>query len=53
LPILDSATYLLDGHPRYAPIDDVVDDALLTELYGIPIQVAHTPHGERYMRSTV
>ena len=30
LPILDSAIYLLDGHPHYAPIDDVVDDALLT-----------------------
>ena len=53
LPILDSAIYLLDGHARYAPIDDVVDDALLTHLYGIPIQVAHTLHGERYMRSTL
>ncbi len=53
LPILDSAIYLLDGHPHYAPIDDVVDDALLTHLYGIPIQVAHTVHGERYMRSTL
>jgi len=53
LPILDSAIYLLDGHPHYAPIDDVVDDALLTHLYGIPIQVAHTLHGERYMRSTL
>jgi zinc/manganese transport system ATP-binding protein len=46
-------SYLLDGHPHYAPIDDVVDDALLTHLYGIPIQVARTLHGERYMRSTL
>jgi zinc/manganese transport system ATP-binding protein len=53
LPILDSAIYLLDGQPHYAPIDDVVEDALLTNLYGIPIQVAHSPHGERYMRSTL
>jgi len=53
LPLLDSAIYLLDGHPHYAPIDEVVDDALLTHLYGIPIQVAHTPHGERYMRSAL
>ena len=53
LPILDSAIYLLDGQPHYAPIDDVVDDALLTHLYGIPIQVAHTLRGERYMRSTL
>jgi zinc/manganese transport system ATP-binding protein len=51
LAILDSAIYLLDGHPHYAPIDEVVDDALLTQLYGTPIQVAHTPLGDRYMRS--
>jgi zinc/manganese transport system ATP-binding protein len=53
LPILDSAIYLLDGHPHYAPIDEVVDDALLTHLYGIPIQVAHTLQGELYMRSAL
>ncbi len=39
--------------PHYAPIDDVVDDALLTHLYGTPIQVVHTPHGELYMRSAL
>jgi len=53
LPILDSAIYLLDGHPHYASIHDVVDEELLTHLYGTPIQVAHTPHGELYMRSTL
>jgi zinc/manganese transport system ATP-binding protein len=53
LPILDSAIYLLDGQPRYAPIDAVVDDALLTQMYGIPIEVARTLGGERYMRSTL
>jgi zinc/manganese transport system ATP-binding protein len=53
LPILDSAIYLLDGQPRYAPIDTVVDDALLTQMYGIPIEVARTLRGERYMRSTL
>jgi zinc/manganese transport system ATP-binding protein len=51
LPILDSAIYLLDGHPHYAPIRDVVDEALLTHLYGTPIEVAHTLHGQLYMRS--
>jgi zinc/manganese transport system ATP-binding protein len=50
LPILDSAIYLLDGRAHYAPIYDVVDGDLLTRLYGIPIQVAHTPEGEPYMR---
>ena len=49
LPILHSAIYLLDGHPHYAPMDDVLDDALLSHLYGIPIQVARTQHGEPYM----
>jgi zinc/manganese transport system ATP-binding protein len=52
LPVLGSAIYLLDGHPHYAPIGEVVDEELLTHLYGTPIQVAHTPHGELYMRST-
>jgi zinc/manganese transport system ATP-binding protein len=51
LPMLDSAIYLLDGHPHYAPIGDVVDEELLTHLYGTRIQVAHTPQGELYMRS--
>ena len=53
LPVLDSAIYLLDGHAHYAPIGDVVDDALLTHLYGTPIQVAHTLAGELYMRSAL
>jgi len=53
LPLLDSAIYLLDGHPHYATMTDVVDDALLTHLYGTPIQVAHTPQGEMYMRSAL
>jgi zinc/manganese transport system ATP-binding protein len=50
LPIIDSAIYLLDGRARYAPIGDVVDGALLSRLYGIPIQVAQTPEGEPFMR---
>jgi zinc/manganese transport system ATP-binding protein len=53
LPILDSAIYLLDGQPRYAALDDVVDGALLTKLYGTPIQVLHPPHGKPYMRSAL
>ena len=53
LHILDSAICLLDGHAHYALMDDVVDDALLSHLYGTPIQVAHTPHGEPYMRSAL
>jgi zinc/manganese transport system ATP-binding protein len=51
LPILDSAIYLLDGHAHYAPVGDVVDEELLTHLYGTRIEVARTPLGELYMRS--
>lgn len=53
LPILDSAIYILDQHPHYAPINTVVDDSLLTHLYGTPIRVAHTAQGEMYMRSVL
>jgi zinc/manganese transport system ATP-binding protein len=53
LPLLDSAIYLLDGHPHYATMAEVVDEALLTHLYGTPIEVAHTPQGEMYMRSVL
>lgn len=53
LPILNSAIYLLDGHAHHAPIGSVVDDELLTHLYGAPIQVVHTPQGELYMRSVL
>ena len=53
LPLLDSAIYLLDGHPHHASMADVVDDALLTHLYGTPIEIAHTPQGDMYMRSVL
>jgi zinc/manganese transport system ATP-binding protein len=53
LPVLDSAIYLLDGHAHFAPIADIVDDGLLTHLYGTPIRVAHTPQGHLYMRSVL
>ncbi len=53
LPLIDSAIYLLDGHPHYAATTEVVDDALLTRLYGTPIRVAHTAEGELYVRSVL
>lgn len=53
LPILDSAIYILDHHPHYAPINTVIDDSLLTHLYGTPVRVAHTAQGEMYMRSVL
>jgi len=51
LPVLTGAVYLLDGHPHHADIGDVVDEHLLSHLYGTSIQVVHTPQGDLYMRS--
>ena len=53
LNLLDSAIYLLDGHVHYDTINSVLDDALLSHIYGTPIEVAHCPHGELYIRSVV
>lgn len=53
LPVLDSAIYILDQHPHYAPINTVIDDSLLTHLYGTPVRVAHTAQGDLYMRSVL
>lgn len=51
LGVLDSAIYLLDGHAHFNVMHEVVDDELLSHLYGTSIQVVHTPQGELYMRS--
>lgn len=52
LGVLSSAIYLLDGHAHFDTLDDVVDETLLSHLYGTPIQVVRTPQGELYMRSS-
>ena len=51
LGVLDSAIYLLDGHAHFDTMDEVVDEGLLSHLYGTSIQVVHTPQGDLYMRS--
>jgi zinc/manganese transport system ATP-binding protein len=51
LGILDGAIYLLDGHAHFDTMDEVVDEDLLSHLYGTSIQVVHTPQGDLYMRS--
>ncbi|MGV9672680.1 metal ABC transporter ATP-binding protein [Gordonia sp. NPDC003504] len=51
LPFLTGAIYLLDGHAHYAATGEVIDEALLTHLYGTRIQVLRTPQGELYTRS--
>ena len=49
LPILTGAVYLLDGHPHYAAMDDVLDSGLLTHLYGTRVQVVTTPQGDMFV----
>ncbi|KNB80094.1 ABC transporter, partial [Klebsiella variicola] len=53
LPILDSVIYMLDGRPRYVPVGDIMDDTLLTRLYGTPIHVHRARDGALYMRSAL
>ena len=52
LGVLTGAVYLLDGHPHYDTIDGVVDEELLTHLYGTTVEVVHTPQGDLYVRRT-
>lgn len=49
LPILTGAVYLLDGHPHYASMDTVLDEHLLTHLYGTTVQVITTPQGDMFV----
>lgn len=51
LGVLTGAVYLLDGHPHYAPIGDVVDEGLLSHLYGTSVRVVRTPQGDFFTRS--
>ncbi|BDR54473.1 ABC transporter ATP-binding protein [Bombiscardovia apis] len=53
LPILDGAIYLLDGHPHYAGIHDVMDSELLTHLYGTDVEVVTTAQGEMFISPSV
>ncbi len=51
LPYLTGIVYLLDGHPHYGEISDVVDDELLTHLYGTSVQVVRTATGDLYTQA--
>ena len=51
LSILHSAVYLLDGHAHYGEIDQVVDEELLSHLYGTAVRVVRTPQGDLFTRS--
>jgi zinc/manganese transport system ATP-binding protein len=51
LPVLTEAIYLLDGHPHHDPITDVVQEELLTHLYGTPVGVVRTAQGDLFTRA--
>ncbi len=51
LSVLTGAVYLLDGHPHYGPIGEVVDEELLTHLYGTRVRVVRTAQGDFFTRS--
>ncbi len=51
LSVLTDAVYLLDGHPHHAPIGEVVDEALLSHLYGTSVKVVRTAQGDLFTRS--
>jgi len=50
LPELDGAVYLLDGHAHYGPVAEVVDEELLTHLYGTKVKVVRTVQGDLFTR---
>lgn len=51
LTVLTGAVYLLDGHAHYDEIGNVVDEELLSHLYGTTVRVVRTPQGDLFTRS--
>ena len=42
LPYVDRVLYLAGGRVRIGSVEDVLNSATLSELYGVPIDVVHT-----------
>ncbi len=51
LPVLTDAVYLLDAHPHHDEIGEVVQEELLTHLYGTPVGVVRTAQGDLFTRA--
>jgi zinc/manganese transport system ATP-binding protein len=51
LSALTGAIYLLDGHAHYGDIGSVVDEDLLSHLYGTSIRVVRTAQGDLFTRN--
>ncbi|ULE35118.1 metal ABC transporter ATP-binding protein [Mycobacterium sp. IDR2000157661] len=50
LGVITSAIYLVDGHAHFDTLDGVVDEELLSHLYGTRMAVVRTPQGDLFMR---
>ncbi|MFV0526160.1 MAG: metal ABC transporter ATP-binding protein [Acidimicrobiales bacterium] len=50
LPVIDGAVYLIDGHAHYSPVDDVINDSLLSRLFATPLHVFRADDGDRFVR---
>lgn len=48
---IDSAIYIVDQRPRFAPVAQITDPKLLTRLYGTAVQVTRTPDGCVFTRA--
>ena len=46
-PIVDHVVWIARHQVRSGPIDDVVNEAVLSDLYGHPIEIIVTPRGRR------
>lgn len=46
-PIVDHVVWIARRRVRSGPIDDVVNEAVLSDLYGHPIEIIVTPRGRR------
>jgi zinc/manganese transport system ATP-binding protein len=51
LSVITGAVYLLDGHPHYGSVGDVIDGELLSHLYGTRMKVVRTAQGDLFTRS--
>lgn len=46
-PIVDDVLWIARHQVRSGPVDDVVNEAVLSDLYGHPIEIIVTPRGRR------
>ncbi len=43
--VMDTVLCLARGRARIGPVDEIVTEPVLSELYGVPVEVCHAPSG--------